>query len=77
MSNVLKMCEADTLFMIECVEGRKEGNLYLANYTEISGIYNTIISAWETTLKAMPHVTISSTISSTFHRRRWLLTLQR
>ena len=28
-------------------------------------------------VKAMPHVTISSTISSTFHRRRWLLTLQR
>ena len=27
--------------------------------------------------KAMPHGTISSTISSTFHRRRWLLTLQR
>ena len=23
------------------------------------------------TLKALPHVTISSTISSTFHRRRW------
>ena len=22
-------------------------------------------------LKALPHVTISSTISSTFHRRRW------
>ena len=27
--------------------------------------------------KAMPHVTISSTISSTFHRRRCFLTLQR
>ena len=24
-----------------------------------------------TTLKALPHVTISSTILSTFHRRRW------
>ena len=25
----------------------------------------------DTTLKALPHVTISSTISSTIHRRRW------
>ena len=28
-------------------------------------------------VKALPHVTISSTISSTTHRRRWMLTLQR
>ena len=34
-------------------EGRKEGNLYLAKYTYIGGIYNTIISAWETTLRPL------------------------
>ena len=45
---------------------------------------DTAVSRWDTdfrqltgkSVKAMPHVTISSTISSTFHRRQWLLTLQ-
>ena len=35
------------------------------------------ITLWDYSVKVMPHVTISSTTSSTFHRRRWLLPLQR
>ena len=41
---------------------------------ETTGIVNDIVDEIVTcgrVLKALPHVTISSTISSTFHRRRW------
>ena len=41
---------------------------------ENTGIVNDIVNEIVTcgrVFKALPHVTISSTISSTFHRRRW------
>ena len=37
----------------------------------LSGRYTVLCYRADIAVKALPHVTISSTISSTFHRRRW------